>query len=281
MSIAISSLVLIISGRTVQSFSRKNTKLWHSIPSTATLSSAAFVHNYRAKHFDEFLRREPSDSMHVSNIQQEHYSSTSTSALEVLKSPITTELKSKSKSQNIKPLQSTNPSAQPPLQVNLLTIHQPELETLLSQWNQPKYRAKQILEWVRNRGVTSFDEMNNIPNKLKSILEQHTTIGSLKLDVEAVSKDGTRKRAYRLHDGQLIESVLMPYQDGRNTACISSQAGCAMGCVFCATGQMGFARQLTPDEIYEQVARFDAELKKDGERLSVSALFLYVNYIYH
>ena len=60
----------------------------------------------------------------------------------------------------------------------------------------------------------------------------------------------------------------MPYEDGRQTACISSQAGCAMGCVFCATGQMGFARQLTQDEIFEQVARFAAELKRDNKRLS-------------
>jgi len=110
--------------------------------------------------------------------------------------------------------------------------------------------------------------MNNIPKALRSLLETHATIGSLHLDVEVVSKDGTRKRAYKLWDGQLIESVLMPYEDGRQTACISSQAGCAMGCVFCATGQMGFARQLTPDEIFEQVARFSAELSKDNKRLS-------------
>ena len=117
-------------------------------------------------------------------------------------------------------------------------------------------------------GVTDIDDMDSIPKKLRSILNQHASIGSLQLEIEAESKDGTRKRAYRLWDGQLIESVLMPYDDGRNTACISSQAGCAMGCVFCATGQMGFARQLTQDEIFEQVARFAAELKKDDKRLS-------------
>ena len=86
--------------------------------------------------------------------------------------------------------------------------------------------------------------------------------------MEECSKDGTRKRAYRLWDGQLIESVLMPYEDVRQTACTSSQAGCAMGCVFCATGKMGFARQLTSEEIYEQVATFAMELKGDGKRLS-------------
>lgn len=110
--------------------------------------------------------------------------------------------------------------------------------------------------------------MSDLPLKLRTMLKERTTVGSLHLEVEQVSQDGTRKRAYKLHDGQMIESVLMPYEDGRRTACVSSQAGCAMGCVFCATGQMGFARQLTSDEIFEQVATFANELKGEGERLS-------------
>ncbi|MEC8425645.1 MAG: 23S rRNA (adenine(2503)-C(2))-methyltransferase RlmN, partial [Myxococcota bacterium] len=94
------------------------------------------------------------------------------------------------------------------------------------------------------------------------------TIGTLAQVVEQSSQDGTQKRLYRLPDGPLIESVLMPYRDGRRTACISSQAGCAMGCVFCATGQMGFKRHLSEAEIFEQAWRFAAELKQVGERLS-------------
>ena len=153
--------------------------------------------------------------------------------------------------------------------VNLLTIELPELEVLMVSWGHPKYRAQQVLNWVREKGVLDVDAMHNIPKGLKSDLKRYAKIGgALKLAVENISKDGTRKRAYTLHDGQLIESVLMPYEDGRNTACISSQAGCAMGCVFCATGQMGFARQLSPDEIFEQVARFASELKAEDKRLS-------------
>lgn len=110
--------------------------------------------------------------------------------------------------------------------------------------------------------------MTDLPLKLRDTLKERATIGSLHLEIEQISNDGTKKRAYKLHDGQMIESVLMPYEDGRRTACISSQAGCAMGCVFCATGQMGFARQLTADEIFEQVATFANELKGEGERLS-------------
>lgn len=144
--------------------------------------------------------------------------------------------------------------------INLHTIPQNELEEILVSWGHQKFRAKQIWNWVRVQGVTDISEMNNLPKKLRADLEKYASVGSLNLDVELISKDGTKKRAYRLADGQLIESVLMPYTDGRYTACISSQAGCAQGCVFCATGQMGFSRQLTPDEIFEQVARFASEL---------------------
>lgn len=152
--------------------------------------------------------------------------------------------------------------------INLLTIQQDELEEIMVAWGHPKYRAGQVWSWIR-KGVTDVNDMNNIPKKLREDLSRFASAGGvLELDVEAVSKDGTRKRAYRLTDGQLIESVLMPYEDGRYTACISSQAGCAMGCVFCATGQMGFARQLTPEEILEQVSRFDTELAAEGKRLS-------------
>lgn len=86
---------------------------------------------------------------------------------------------------------------------------------------------------------------------------------------EQFSSDGsTVKRLYRLPDGQLIESVLMEYDDGRRTACISTQAGCAMGCVFCATGQMGFSRHLTNGEIIEQALGFARLLEAEGDRLS-------------
>jgi 23S rRNA (adenine2503-C2)-methyltransferase len=155
-----------------------------------------------------------------------------------------------------------------PKMMNLHTIRKDELEQILVSWGYPKYRADQITQWVRQQGVQSMDEMVNLPKQLRADLQQHATLSSLELDCELLSKDGTRKRAYKLWDGQLIESVLMPYQDGRYTACISSQAGCAQGCVFCATGQMGFSRQLTPDEIFEQVSRFASELAKEDARLS-------------
>eukprot|EP00934_Nitzschia_sp_Nitz4_P000283 Nitzschia sp. Nitz4//scaffold105_size73764//59408//61164//NITZ4_005684-RA/size73764-augustus-gene-0.53-mRNA-1//1//CDS//3329532471//283//frame0 len=151
-------------------------------------------------------------------------------------------------------------SEKPEERINLHTISLVDLEDVLVNWGYPKYRAKQIKGWVHDHGVTSIEEMQNIPKKLKEKLSQNSAIGTLQLDGELISKDGTIKRSYLLSDGQRIESVLMPYTDGRYTACISSQAGCAMGCVFCATGQMGFSRQLSAGEIFEQVSRFAAEL---------------------
>ena len=142
------------------------------------------------------------------------------------------------------------------------------MEEIFRSWGQPVFRLKQVKRWVFDKGVTDFGRMKDIPLDLRGRLEKMFRFGSLKLASEQVSKDGTRKRAYELPDGQIIESVLMPYTDGRQTACISSQAGCGMGCVFCATGQMGFSRQLTAAEIFEQAQQFSLELKndKDGEK---------------
>lgn len=152
--------------------------------------------------------------------------------------------------------------------LNFYTVSEEELQAQLKVMKQPSFRAKQIRDWVYEKGVLEFDAMNNLPTELRNTLDSLYHFGSLHLERELVSKDGTRKRAYALNDKQIIESVLMPYDDGRYTACISSQAGCSMGCVFCATGQMGFFRQLTSTEIFEQAQRFSSELKEEGKRLS-------------
>jgi 23S rRNA (adenine2503-C2)-methyltransferase len=111
--------------------------------------------------------------------------------------------------------------------------------------------------------------MENLPKSLRDRLDVEFQIGTLEPVTELHSTDGqTVKWLLRLPDGQLIESVLMEYADNRRTACISTQAGCAMGCVFCATGQMGFARHLTAGEIVEQALIFARQLESEGERLS-------------
>jgi 23S rRNA (adenine2503-C2)-methyltransferase len=162
-------------------------------------------------------------------------------------------------------LMSTSAVAGP---INFYGSSKEDLTTLLTSWGQPSYRVKQINEWVFDKGVTDFDLMTGLPKDLRAKLKEFYSVGNLKLVSEQVSKDGTKKRAYELRDGQIIESVLMPYDDGRRTACISSQAGCGMGCVFCATGQMGFSRQLSSAEIFEQAQIFSTELKRRNERLS-------------
>lgn len=152
--------------------------------------------------------------------------------------------------------------------INLYELSRDDLDALFKEWGEPSYRAKQLYNWLYEQRVASFDEMTNLPKSLRERLQKETVPGTLEILAEQSSNDGTVKRLYKLHDGQLIESVLMPYNDHRQTACISSQAGCAMGCVFCATGQMGFARNLTATEIFEQAMRFARELEANGERLS-------------
>jgi 23S rRNA (adenine2503-C2)-methyltransferase len=152
--------------------------------------------------------------------------------------------------------------------INLYALTQDQLAELLAGWGEPKFRAKQVWQWLYDRRVASFDAMTNLPKSLRERLKAETMLGALELVTERSSKDGTLKRLYRLPDGQLIESVMMPYDDERRTACISTQAGCAMGCVFCATGQMGFARHLSADEIFEQALHFAQGLEAQGERLS-------------
>ena len=135
-----------------------------------------------------------------------------------------------------------------------LTIE--ELSLQLSEWRIPRFRTDQIWNWVYANGVSDFDKMNNLPKKLRLRLKESFVLGTAEIDIEQKSEDGTVKRLYRLPDGALIESVLMPYRDGRRTACISSQVGCAMACRFCATGQMGFVRQLLPEELLEQALHY-------------------------
>ncbi len=114
------------------------------------------------------------------------------------------------------------------------------------------FRAKQIHEWLWRKSVSSFEEMTNISLKTRELLEEHFLINSLSVASQQKSNDGTIKSAFKLHDGHLIEGVLIP-ADNRMTACVSSQVGCSLTCKFCATGYMDRARNLEPSEIYDQV----------------------------
>lgn len=115
----------------------------------------------------------------------------------------------------------------------------------------PAFRARQLVPYLWQRPVTGWDLATDLPRSLRENLEREWPLPRLALEAEQLSHDGTRKYLWRLPDGELIESVLIPSGE-RRTLCISSQAGCALGCVFCATGRMGFRRNLTPFEIAGQ-----------------------------
>ncbi len=151
---------------------------------------------------------------------------------------------------------------------NLYALTLSELNSLAAECGEKPFRARQLWKWMYDKRVDDFAAMSDLPKRFIDQLGQHASLGSLRLVARQNSADGTEKRLYQLADGQLIESVLMPYEDQRKTACLSTQAGCAMGCVFCATGQMGFARNLTAVEIFEQAMLFARELAAAGERLS-------------
>lgn len=147
-----------------------------------------------------------------------------------------------------------------------LSLH--ELETQLVHLGQPAYRARQIWDWLYRKYVCNIDQMLNLPRDLREQLAGLYTLDVLHLEFNQESRDGqTEKVLFKLHDSQLIETVLMKY-DRRRTLCISTQAGCAMGCVFCATGQMGFFRHLQVGEIIAQVLFFARQLSREEEHVT-------------
>ncbi len=140
-----------------------------------------------------------------------------------------------------------------------------ELKKDMEELGEKAFRATQIYEWIHVKLVPSFDQMTNISEKLKEKLRERYTFTTLEIvDKQVSAIDGTSKYLFRLADGNLIESVLMKYKHG-NSVCISSQAGCRMGCKFCASTIAGLKRNLLPSEMLEQIYRIQRE---SGERVS-------------
>ncbi|MEX1143457.1 MAG: 23S rRNA (adenine(2503)-C(2))-methyltransferase RlmN [Anaerolineales bacterium] len=141
-----------------------------------------------------------------------------------------------------------------------------QLAVQLASWGEPAYRAKQIWEGLYIQLWSKAEDFTTLSKPLRQKLDDAYSFSSLSEVERVFSTDRqTTKVLFRLPDGQPIETVLMRYAE-RRTLCISTQAGCAMGCVFCATGQMGFRRNLSSGEIAEQVLLFARELKAEGER---------------
>ena len=124
----------------------------------------------------------------------------------------------------------------------------------------PAFRGKQIFKWIA-KGAESFDEMSNLDKNMRQNLSEKAVIYSSTVSKVLSDPDGTVKLQVTLHDGRMIETVLLTDKDGRKTACVSCQAGCAMGCAFCQTGTLGLGRNLTAGEIVEQFLHLE---KKSG-----------------
>ena len=128
-----------------------------------------------------------------------------------------------------------------------------QLEGIIKDAHLPAFRAEQILNWIYAKGAQSYDEMSNLPKPMREQLDLSFPLHTPEIVMKQRSVDGACKYLLRYHDSVNVETVALPMDDGRLTVCCSSQAGCSMGCVFCATGMKGFARNLTPGEMVDQV----------------------------
>src|SRR5438128_1501998 len=164
--------------------------------------------------------------------------------------------------------------------VDLLSLVPDAARTALAQWlaerGEPAYRARQVLPRLWERPVGSWDEATELPAALRRALTETLPLRRLALSARQVSQDGTEKYLWDLGDGEAVESVLIP-EGKRRTLCISSQVGCALGCVFCATGRMGFRRNLSVVEIACQVREvmlLDAALARFRRRVTLEYVLI-------
>src|SRR5438067_6955531 len=158
-----------------------------------------------------------------------------------------------------------------PIKPSIKSVMLDELVDELRLLNQPPYRANQILTWIYRKRVSSFDSMSDLPQSLREYLKEKFSYSNLEVVRGLGGKDATRKFLFRLSDGNLIESVLIPAspalygsRSDRRTICVSTQVGCAYGCKFCASGLDGWKRNLHADEILDQIIAIEQET---GERI--------------
>lgn len=140
------------------------------------------------------------------------------------------------------------------VKTDIRLISRDQIQEFLVSIGEKPFRAKQIYSWLWERSARAFDEMTNLSLSLRETMKEHFVIRPIIEDVTQMSSDGTVKKRFRLHDGHLMESVLIPVTyKNRYTVCVSCQVGCSLSCSFCATGKMKRVRNLDPGEIYDQV----------------------------
>lgn len=165
------------------------------------------------------------------------------------------------------PLANDSPEARRPIE----GLARAELEAWLHARGLPSYRAHQIRRWVFRKRATSFECMTDLSGELRQALARDFVVGSLVMQRRLSSRDGSVKYLFRLSDGAAVETVHIPEQD-RVTLCVSTQAGCGLGCVFCATARMGLRRNLTQAEIVDQV--LEAQRRRPGDQRISNLVFM-------
>jgi 23S rRNA (adenine2503-C2)-methyltransferase len=155
--------------------------------------------------------------------------------------------------------------------IRKLTLEQ--LKTFFAEHGEKPFRAQQVYEWLWNKAAKSFDQMTNLSIGLREMLESHFVINHIKVDHMQRSEDGTIKNAVTLYDGMVVESVLIPTEK-RITACVSSQVGCSLACKFCATARLKRQRNLSPDEIYDQVVAIKEQAELFFNRPLTNIVFM-------
>ena len=141
---------------------------------------------------------------------------------------------------------------------DIRSLSKEQLRDFFVEQGDKPFRGNQVYEWLWQKSAHGFDEMTNISKDTRRLLEENFVINHIEVDTIQRSNDGTIKNAVRLHDGLIVESVLIP-TDTRTTACVSSQVGCSLDCKFCATARLKRMRNLNPDEIVDQVVAIDKE----------------------
>lgn len=147
------------------------------------------------------------------------------------------------------------------------------LTSILKNIGEPAFRSKQIAEWIWKKSATNFDDMSNLPLSLREKLKSYFVFNPIQIYTLQKSNDGTIKTAFKLHDGHLIEGVLIPSED-RATACVSSQVGCSLTCKFCATGYLKRERNLDAAEIYDQVVLINQQALQNLGKPLTNVVFM-------
>ncbi len=156
---------------------------------------------------------------------------------------------------------------------DIRTLSLDQLKDYFSTIGDKPFRAKQVYDWIWSKNLHSFDEMTNLPKNLRDNLSRDFFINPIAVDLLQKSSDGTIKNGVKLHDGLMVESVLIP-TESRSTACVSSQVGCSLNCEFCATAKLKRMRNLEVAEIVDQVALIDRQSKLYFDRPLTNIVFM-------